>query len=81
MSTKQNQTRQGKTQPKVSRTTQPQDTAKVSSRPSVSACDDLQARIATRAHELYVERGCGDGYALDDWIQAEREVLSQVSPV
>jgi hypothetical protein len=81
MNTKQDQTRQGKTQTKASRTTQMPDTAKVSSKPSVSVCDDLQVRIATRAHELYVERGWGDGYALDDWVQAEREILSQVPPV
>lgn len=81
MSTKQNATRQRKAQPKANRTTQLPGTAKVSSKPSVSVCDDLQARIASRAHELYVERGYGDGYALDDWIRAEREVLSQIPPV
>lgn len=81
MSSKESQTRQRKTQSKGSRTTQIPDTAKVSTHPSVSVCDDLQSRIAARAHDLYVERGCGDGYALDDWIQAEREVFSQVPPV
>jgi hypothetical protein len=52
-----------------------------SSTPSVSVCDDLQGRIAARAHELYMKRGCGDGYALDDWVQAEREILSQIPSV
>jgi hypothetical protein len=52
-------------------------TAKASSKPSVSVCDDLTVRIATRAYELYATRSYGDGYALDDWVQAEREVLSQ----
>ncbi|NWF73942.1 MAG: DUF2934 domain-containing protein [Nitrospirae bacterium] len=51
------------------------------SNPSVSVCDDLQVLIAKRAHELYVDRGCRDGRALDDWLEAEREVLSQVPPV
>jgi hypothetical protein len=81
MGTHQGQTRQVKTQPKVQKTTQRLDTADSSGKPSVSVCDDLQARIATRAHELYVNRGCGDGYAFADWIQAEREVFSQVPPV
>ena len=31
-------------------------------------------RIARRAYELYVERGCGDGQADDDWCRAEREI-------
>lgn len=41
----------------------------------VSPCDDLQARITDRAYELYTERGYREGYALDDWLEAEREVL------
>lgn len=35
---------------------------------------DLQARIAKRAYELYRQRGSQDGYALEDWLQAEREI-------
>ena len=31
-------------------------------------------RIARRAHEIYEERGGHDGRALDDWLQAEREI-------
>lgn len=42
----------------------------------VSPCDDLQIRIAQRAYELHAERGYRDGYALDDWLEAEREILS-----
>lgn len=49
--------------------------------PPLSPCDDLQGRIATRAYELYSERGCQHGYALDDWLAAEREILSQIPPV
>lgn len=41
----------------------------------VSPCDDLQARIAKRAYEIHAERGYRYGYALDDWLAAEREVL------
>lgn len=35
---------------------------------------ELQARIAKRAYELFEQRGGQDGYALEDWLQAEREV-------
>jgi hypothetical protein len=42
---------------------------------ALSPCDDLQARIAKRAHQLYLERGADHGYALDDWLQAEQEIL------
>ena len=41
----------------------------------VSPCDDLQARIVKRAYEIYAERGYRHGYALDDWLEAERETL------
>ncbi len=43
--------------------------------PPVSPCDDLQVRIAKRAYELHAERGYREGYALDDWLEAEREIL------
>jgi Protein of unknown function (DUF2934) len=56
------------------------DTGAVPSKPPVSACDDFQLLIARRAHELHVERGYRDGHALDDWLEAEREILSQVPP-
>jgi hypothetical protein len=32
------------------------------------------ARIAMRAYELYEQRGRQDGHALEDWLQAEREI-------
>ena len=43
--------------------------------------DDLHARITTRAYELYVERGYRDGCSLQDWVDAEREILSREFPV
>jgi len=47
----------------------------------LSPCDDLHIQIAKRAHELYSERGYRHGSALDDWLDAEREILSQIPPV
>jgi len=41
----------------------------------VSPCDDLQVRIAQRAYGLHAERGYREGRALDDWLEAEREIL------
>lgn len=46
----------------------------------VSPGDDLHILIAKRAHELYSERGYRHGSALDDWLEAEREILSQIPP-
>lgn len=39
--------------------------------------DVLRARIERRAYELYVERGCRQGCALEDWLDAEKEILSR----
>lgn len=47
----------------------------------LSPCDDLSSLIAKRAYELYSERGYRDGSALDDWLEAEREILSQIPSV
>lgn len=43
--------------------------------------DDLLVLIAQRAFECYQARGCQDGCDLDDWLEAEREILSQVPPM
>ncbi|MEO8047162.1 MAG: DUF2934 domain-containing protein [Nitrospirota bacterium] len=53
----------------------------VPSKAAVSVCDDPQVVIAKRAYDFYVDWGCWDGRALDDWLEAEREVLSQVPPM
>ena len=53
----------------------------VHTRQRVSTCDDLQGLIAKRAYEIYCERGYRQGCSLDDWLEAEREILSQIPPV
>ncbi len=35
----------------------------------------IEDRIRHRAYQLYEQRGTVDGFALDDWLQAEAEVL------
>jgi hypothetical protein len=55
-------------------------TAASSSKPGRHArpsFDDLHARIATRAYELYVQRGCREGCAVEDWLDAEREIVGR----
>ncbi|MDH5576601.1 MAG: DUF2934 domain-containing protein [Nitrospirota bacterium] len=44
---------------------------------SRSANGDMQARIAERAYELHRHRGGHHGQDLEDWLAAEREVLSE----
>ena len=37
----------------------------------------LQDRIEKRAYELYEARGATPGHALEDWTQAEAEILRE----
>ena len=39
--------------------------------------DDLRASVAARAYFLYERRGYADGYDLEDWLEAERGVLTK----
>lgn len=36
---------------------------------------DLDGRIRRRAHEIYLRRGGRGGSELDDWLEAEREIV------
>ncbi len=73
-------------QPKSSRKRTASSTNKSSARGSRGAqltaapreAEELRARIAKRAYELFEQRGGQDGYALQDWLQAEREIRRAV---
>lgn len=71
-----------KTKPRTPMSTQAQAAAPTPARTRqpVSPCDDLHILITKRAYELHTERGYRHGYALDDWLDAEREILSQIPP-
>lgn len=63
-------------------TSRPQDkmVAHVStdtSQSPVSAPTDLYSLVAKRAYEIHAERGFRQGYALDEWLEAEREILDR----
>ena len=40
----------------------------------------LEDQIRQRAYAIYLERGAQDGSDLDDWLQAEEEILSHHPP-
>ena len=56
------------------------ETSKAAPRKKKPAFEDLHARISGRAYELYVQRGCRDGHAQEDWLDAEREILDREFP-
>jgi hypothetical protein len=38
----------------------------------------LREQIEARAHEIYLTRGAEPGHEMDDWLQAEREIMGWV---
>ena len=40
----------------------------------------VNRRIARRAYEIFVERGSVDGHSLEDWLDAERDLVIRVTP-
>lgn len=40
----------------------------------------VNRRIARRAYELFVDRGSVDGHSLEDWIDAERDLIFRLAP-
>jgi len=46
---------------------------------SSDAAEPSQEAIAKRAYELFLQRGSIPGFELDDWLQAEAELVSSAS--
>lgn len=40
--------------------------------------ESLHTRIAIRAHELFLVRGGGPGQAEGDWLEAERQIKTEM---
>jgi len=51
-------------------------TEKTESPGGIESYDDVQERVRLRAYELFEQRGREDGHDLEDWMQAESEILS-----
>ena len=43
----------------------------------MSARELTHEKIAERAYEIYLSNGCQPGHELDDWLQAQYELLQQ----
>jgi len=40
--------------------------------------ESVHELIAKRAYELFLARGGENGYAIQDWVEAEKDILAQV---
>ena len=52
--------------------------APFNSTPRQHSTESRISRIARRAHEIYQARGGEHGKALEDWLQAEREIDAEM---
>ena len=46
--------------------------------PSAAGHVPSESEIAARAYEIFLTRGASDGQNLDDWLQAERELITGI---
>jgi hypothetical protein len=53
-----------------------QSTSVVVNKAGDLSAENLQQQVRLRAYEIYVSRGKQEGHALDDWLQAETEILA-----
>jgi len=44
----------------------------------IELTDDIRGRIALRAYELYERRGSEGGREMEDWLEAERIVMTEI---
>ena len=51
----------------------PDSTSSTSSTPNLPSQDE----IALRAHQIWCEQGCPHGHDIDNWVEAERQLLSE----
>ena len=48
--------------------------------PASDESQSLEERIRMRAYQRYLDRGCHPGLDLDDWLEAEEEILALEEP-
>jgi len=59
-----------------STSTKPRQQAKSKKVPTPAVL--MEEEVRSRAYQLYEGRGCEHGHAVEDWLQAETEMLSQI---
>ncbi len=53
-------------------------TSDVSAQQPIELPDGMWERIAKKAYELWEQRGRREGYALQDWLEAEAIVMEEI---
>jgi hypothetical protein len=51
------------------------------SNPTEKSPHPAREEVELRAYQIYIERGCTGGHDVDDWLQAEHELLEKYANV
>jgi Protein of unknown function (DUF2934) len=55
--------------------TKPREKLSPENEPQLARDGPAREEIELRAYQIYVERGCAHGLDVEDWLQAERELV------
>ena len=55
----------------------PREKSSPGSEPKTAEGYPTREEIELRAHQIYIERGGADGHDVEDWLQAERELIEK----
>jgi hypothetical protein len=55
------------------------NSSQAAKKPKANGLHPTSEEIALRAYQIYLERGGAPGNALEDWTQAERELIEKTS--
>jgi hypothetical protein len=78
-STKQQRRRADRSAPRRATDSTSQDLSPAISSAAHQPPESRMSKIARRAHEIYEARGGEHGKALEDWLQAEREIDAELA--
>jgi len=59
----------------------PTEKSSMGSEPRTAESSPTREEIELRAYQIYMERGGADGQDVEDWLQAERELVERSVPV
>ena len=66
---------------KEARMAKTMESSSLTEKPRIARSHATQHEIALRAYHIYLERGCAAGNELEDWIEAERQLVGENSKI
>jgi Protein of unknown function (DUF2934) len=61
----------------MSTTPRPTEKSSMENKPPTAEAHPTREETELLAYQMFVERGCADGHDVDDWLQAEHELVEK----